>query len=596
MKKIFIKSTVIAFCFVFGNSTFAQDTITVEAGLGTLEEAINTNKGDVVYKLRAGSLYILESIVEVSDMTMGAGNGLHIIGEETDDMPAVIQVGVDGVRSAFPMLFDVYNDLTIKNVFLTAQNSYGVTGDGVLSFKNTVKVVLDNCVIDPSGENNHTFGGGDQANGSIFYLSNSLIMNNGDMNGPSDGGILSEMQWDTLWVENNTFVSSGRDFIGGSDHPIPNNKFIWINHNTFLWHAEWIKRSYNDQNFFFTNNLLHDISIYAYQYEWGQSSPDYNEGNTMLSLTSIDTLETSIDSLGNKEYETFPSDREFFWEYNLQYDSPQLHSLPRHAVDSAYSPMYLIPMLWDEDVPIEYTGGVEVVSPSDSSRENRILADEKNWPYMKYKNNWYDKDPLYNDPQIYSTNDSMIQHIQSWYGFVIWGEDTKFDGTPSYKYEVDRWEGTDPTDYPMVWPRFDGTYTNAELLTASIEGLPLGDLNWFPADKTRWMAEKEQIEDHILALNEERYELGPGVGLQDLSGSAAFSIYPNPVKHALHISSDRELTTAKVFDIAGKLVKAKAIEGFYSTTLDVSDLSKGIYILEIRTVSGEVNSSKLIKN
>jgi hypothetical protein len=170
MKKIFIKSSVIAFCFVFGNGAFAQDTITVEAGLGTLEEAINTNKGDVVYKLRAGSLYILESIVEVSDLTMGAGNGLHIIGEKTDEMPAVIQVGADGIISAFPMLFDVYNDLTIKNVFLTAQNSYGVTGDGVLSFNDNVKVVLDNCVIDPSGENNHAFGGGDQANGSIFYL------------------------------------------------------------------------------------------------------------------------------------------------------------------------------------------------------------------------------------------------------------------------------------------------------------------------------------------------------------------------------------------------------------------------------------------
>jgi hypothetical protein len=78
MKKIFIQSSVIALCFVFGGAAFAQDTITVEAGLGTLEEAITTNKGDVVYKLRAGSLYILESIVEVSDLTMGAGIGLHI--------------------------------------------------------------------------------------------------------------------------------------------------------------------------------------------------------------------------------------------------------------------------------------------------------------------------------------------------------------------------------------------------------------------------------------------------------------------------------------------------------------------------------------
>ncbi len=291
----------------------------------------------------------------------------------------------------------------------------------------------------------------------------------------------------------------------------------------------------------------------------------------------------------------FPSDRQFFWEYNLQYDSPQLHSLPKHAVDSAYSPMYLIPMLWDKDVPTEYTGGVEVVSPSDSSRENRILADDMNWPYMKYKNNWYDKDPLYNDPQIYSTNDSMIQNIQSWYSFVIWGENTKFDGTPSYKYEVDRWAGTDPADFPMVWPRFDGTYTNAELLTASIESLPLGDLNWFPADKTRWLAEKEQIKDHILALNEGKYELGPGVGVQYPISLVNFSIYPNPVMDQLHVSSDSKLNSLKLFDIAGKLLKEQSFEDSYRTVLDVSDLDPGLYLLEMEMTSKELRSFKILK-
>ncbi len=597
MAKRLFKCSVAAICLLFGNAAIAQDTVTVDEGPGTLEAAIKIDKGQVVYKLTAGSLYSLDSILEVSDYTMGEGNGLVIIGEETDGMPAVIQVGVDGIRSAFPVLFQVFNNLTIKNVFLTSQNSYGATGDGILSFNDKVKVEIDNCVIDPAGEATYAFGGGDNANGSVFYLTNSLLMNNGNMEGPNDGGILSDMQWDTLWVENNTFVSSGQDFIGTPFHNIPNNNFIWINHNTFLWHDVWIKRSYNDQNFFFTNNLMHDISIFAHLYEWGQfSSPDYRQGNTMLSLTCIDTLETIIDTLGNKEYESLPSERQFFWEYNLQYNSPQLLSLPKQAVDSGYAPMYLIPMLWEDDVPIEYTGGVEVISPADSSRENRILADDVNWPLMKYNNNWYDKDPLYNNPQIYSINDSMIQNIKSWYGFVIWAEDTPFDGTPSYKYEVDRWAGTDIEEFPAVWPRFDGTYSNAELLTASIEGLPLGDLNWFPADMIRWMAEKDQIEDHILALNEERYELGPDVGIQDVYKSAAFSIFPNPARSVLHISSDTKLNSAKIFDVTGKLVNEIRIHGALSWVLDISNLGMGIYILEIETLSGDKNVSRVLKN
>jgi len=590
MKKKSIQNYLAAMCLLFGSLLSAQETITVEPGMGTLEAAIASHGGDVVYKLTAGAKYGLESVVEVSDQTMGEGKGLVIIGEATEDIPPVIQTGMDGVGSAYPALFQVFNDLTIKHVFLSAQDPSGGAGAGVIAMNNKVKVIIDHCVIDPAGINK-TFEGGESADSSIFYLTNSLIMNNGDMDGPDDSGWLGSMAWDTLWVENNTFVSSGQDFVGTPSHNIPNNNFIWINHNTFLWHDVWIKRSYNDQNVFFTNNLMHDISIFAHLYDWAQFWPDYNQGNQMLSLVCIDTLE--IDTLGT--YETLPSERQFFWEYNLQHNSPQLLELPRHAVDSGYAPLYLIPMLWEDDTPIGYTGGIEVVSPSDSSRENRILADDVNWPYMKYGNNWYDKDPVFTDMQIYSSNDSMIMNLMGWYGFVIWREHETFNSTPSYKYEVDRWAGTDPEDFPVVWPRFDGTYSNEELLTASIEGLPLGDLNWFPEAKARWMAEKSQIEDHILALNEERYELGPGLGLQDVSSSATFSVYPNPARNVLHLASDVELQTASVFDIAGKLVKEVRINGEFSSTLELSDMNSGLYILNIKTVSGESHSFKVMK-
>ena len=42
---------------------------------------------------------------------------------------------------------------------------------------------------------------------------------------------------------------------------------------------------------------------------------------------------------------------------------------------------------------------------------------------------------------------------------------------------------------------------------ASLEGLPLGDLNWFPEEKFRWEANKYLVEAHILELNEERFQL-----------------------------------------------------------------------------------------
>ncbi len=595
MRKITIRTSIIAICMFIGTALIAQDTVTVAQGLGTLEAAIAADGGDKVYKLTAGAWYGLTSIVEISDSTMGDGNGLVIIGEETDGLPATIQVGIDGEGLAFPLMFRTFNDLTIKNVFLAAQDISGVASPGVMEVAGMAKIVVDNCVIDPAGTA-RTFNGGVPANGSVFYLTNNLIMNNGNVNTPNDGGWLGGMAWDTLWVENNTFVSSGQDFIGTPFHNVPNNQFIWINHNTFLWHDVWIKKSYNDQNLYFTNNLMQDISIFAQLYAWGQFFPDYKQGNTMLSLLAIDTLEMGADSAN--VYETLPSERNMFWEYNLQWNTPQLLSIPKLGQDSGFTPIYNIPMMWDDDVPLSYTGGVEVASPADSSRENRILADKTNWPNMKYNNNWYDAlgDPGWNEPMIEQINDSVKMNLTSWWGAVIWGSPAYTFVAHNYNYEVDKWAGTPVGEYPAVWPRFDGTYSNAAMLTASIEGLPLGDLNWYPAEKARWMAEKGMIEDHIMALNEDKYELGPGVGIQDVSSSAAFSIYPNPANDVLNIASDAELNVAKVFDVAGKLVKVVHIGGAFSNAMDISDLNNGVYILELETVTGETNTSKILKN
>ena len=84
MKKKYFKNIMLAICVLFSHALIAQDTVTVAPGLGTLEAAIALDGGSKIYKLTAGAYYGLTSIVQVSDSTMGAGNGLTIIGEESD--------------------------------------------------------------------------------------------------------------------------------------------------------------------------------------------------------------------------------------------------------------------------------------------------------------------------------------------------------------------------------------------------------------------------------------------------------------------------------------------------------------------------------
>ncbi len=483
---------------------FAQDTIVVEPGIGTLETAINQHGGDVIYRLKAGEEpYILDGIINVTPQVLGgSGKTLTIIGEKTDGMPAIIQVGRTSQGAPEKSLFDCTANLTLKNLFLLGKDATGAFSENMISMMAPIRVVVEACVIDPAGTK-RTFNGGTAANGSCLYLTNSQIYRNGSMDTPNDGGWLGAMSWDTLWVENNTLVSSGQDFIGGSFHREPNNQFIWINHNTIMWHDVWIKKSFNDQNFYFTNNLLHDQSLFPELPRWYPFFPDFDQGNNLLCQTAIDTLE-----VGGVP-ETLPSERRMFWEYNLMYYSPELQEVPKYAADNGKELTYLLPMLWDDDVPLSYTGGIEVGSPEDSCRENRILADKLSWPHMKYKNNWYDLDPLYNDPMIYQINDSAGEHILGFYRGQFWNETDApaVKDLPGYNWDIDGYSGYNPADLPVIWPRFDGTYTNPGLLSASLEGLPLGDLNWYPDQKFQWYANKEMIESHILDLNEAQFDL-----------------------------------------------------------------------------------------
>lgn len=71
----------------------------------------------------------------------------------------------------------------------------------------------------------------------------------------------------------------------------------------------------------------------------------------------------------------------------------------------------------------------------------------------------------------------MTQFISDMYANPI------FINNPDARYY---WDGDrDENDFVnSIWPLpEDFTYTNAALLTAGTDGLPLGDLNWFPGQR-----------------------------------------------------------------------------------------------------------------
>ena len=75
------------------------------------------------------------------------------------------------------------------------------------------------------------------------------------------------------------------------------------------------------------------------------------------------------------------------------------------------------------------------------------------------------------------------------------------------------------------------------------------------------------------------------VGLDELSSS--LNIYPNPVSDRLYIETDAVIEEVIVYDIFGRCKITEAQRHKDTKSLDISDLSNGIYFVKIRTADGE---------
>ena len=82
-------------------------------------------------------------------------------------------------------------------------------------------------------------------------------------------------------------------------------------------------------------------------------------------------------------------------------------------------------------------------------------------------------------------------------------------------------------------------------------------------------------------------------GIEDIKETTKhFTLYPNPVKDRLIVNNLMSLAEVTVFDLTGKTILKTQTE---SGNIDVSNLSNGIYILQLK-VKTELIREKFIKN
>ena len=154
------------------------------------------------------------------------------------------------------------------------------------------------------------------------------------------------------------------------------------------------------------------------------------------------------------------------------------------------------------------------------------------------------------------------------------------------------------------WPvQIDLSYDDANLLSGATGGFPVGDLNWFPAQKATWEAQKEAEHAAITAALEAG---NMTVGIEDgltMNHPVDFRLdqnYPNPFNPNTTINftiAKAGNVTLKVYNALGQEV-ATLVNGFkqantYNVTFNGSDLASGVYIYTLN-YNNNVVTKKMI--
>lgn len=88
------------------------------------------------------------------------------------------------------------------------------------------------------------------------------------------------------------------------------------------------------------------------------------------------------------------------------------------------------------------------------------------------------------------------------------------------------------------------------------------------------------------------YKVQIATGLKETS--SVVSVYPNPVSERLFIQSGNTIQRIRLVDLTGKVLYAKSGANASTAEISMGNLSKGVYLLIVRTDKG-TDTHKIVK-
>ncbi len=609
---------------VRGDTLVIADFFDAGATASTLGAVIqaDTDAGNVpegrVYLLHSGSngtlasgnpaLYLSDAAIPEQGRPLtivGEYCGIMVQGNDPECRPPTIAGFQDAAGTAVLATIAVNGDLTMKNVHFTSAHTQGQANWSFIDVNgDDLNVVWDNVLAE---HNRWIWINSNDNHGLSFSISNSYLLNATDQNSRRNGGVYDNVGQPTerVWVENTTHLQNqGMQYKFRSFSPAE----IMFNHNTFVNAAGQIFLGFGYlTNFTATNNLFVNSNYLPYYpgLDFSEFFPndtpveDYRP-HGIINLSYLPTDESgntyAQTSAAYPDNEPFAEeDRKILVDLNAAYWDEQLLQIPADLNTAGIEgDVCAADGCVEGDASLDWT--TQAILANEVTME--LFNDDDQFPLLTWGTWYQDGDPGFVD------GPGMVQELYDWgYNSANSGI-TVAELLPKVRTEGNEAGNEIDTEDPANWIFFDWpvavdlAYTNETYLTGGYGGYPLGDLNWFPAEKENWLAQRDaEYEAIATALNsgtplvstaiEQTSELPSTIRLDQN--------YPNPfnpttsIQFALDAPADVQLT---VHDVLGRrvatLVNERMAAGTYDVTWDATSvalgqaLSSGVYIYTLR--------------
>lgn len=449
--------------------------IIVDALRLAIENDVNRPE-DRVYVLRKGGYYWITETITNDGWT------LRLIGETPDPSdpvegnPAVIQVVSREDGSTTGRLITGGGSIIMKNLYFLGSDDAGVQGalyQPIQIDASDSRFEIDNCIFERS---NFAIMAWTAKNNDIF-LTNNVYRNLIESPGTqiwAGRGLSIWADQDTVIVENNTFFNIGFtafQFESGTA------TYLRFNHNTLVNIGRgfnttpWLNEAY------FANNLI----INGF---WHGEAHNANE----LDAPNRDARAFNTGLFG---FNALPS------RYGPEAGRRILFANTAAWIDPAFTTFFANNDMRDQP----FIGPVlreDFIDPYD-----QIVVSDTMW--LSERPDF----PVYPSEII----EDMIANVTA----IRAGESS----VPLYFWRLPVDEVTGELIYTAPsWPLpEDFSYTTASLLTAGTDGLPLGDLNWFPTQLAQFEANKAQYVAQIEGMAGARVSFEVATEVQGEAGT-----------------------------------------------------------------------------